>query len=244
MSGTHNHQHDHAMMLWGHSLNDYKEMFALTEEELKQGVLDLEPGPASFNVEAKQLGYKVTSVDDLFAKPIAELKQEVNLEFSEMLQIVKQHKQNFQWDEIASLADLAVLREAGMQRFFDDYQQGLEDGRYLADPITQLPFKDFEFKLALCSHFLFNYRDTQNCDEVVTDLIEMARVAVEVRVFPLIDNRSGELSPLVGPVLIALQEQHFAVEVLEVPYKFQKNGNAMLKARSLTCEIQVPNVSA
>lgn len=79
---------------------------------------------------------------------------------------------------------------------------------------------------------------------MVTDIIEMARVAEEVRVFPLIDNRTGELSPLVGPVLVALQAQHFSVEVLEVPYKFQKNGNAMLKARSLTCEMQVPNIAS
>ena len=80
-------------------------------------------------------------------------------------------------------------------------------------------------------------------DEVVTDILEMARVAEEVRVFPLIDNRTGELSPLVGPVLMALQAQNFAVEVLEVPYKFQKNGNAMLKARTLICDVEVPKIS-
>ena len=139
MSGIHK-QHDHAMMLWGHSLSDYREMFDLTDQELANGVLDLGPGPARFNYEATKLGFKVISADELFTKPLDKLKPFVTTEFNEMLQIVKQHEHNFQWTDIPSLEDLATTRLQGMQQFFNDYEQGLQQGRYIASPMDRLPF--------------------------------------------------------------------------------------------------------
>ena len=38
------------LVLWGHSLVDYREMFVL-DEQLTKRLLDCYPGPASFNAE-------------------------------------------------------------------------------------------------------------------------------------------------------------------------------------------------
>ena len=58
----------------------------------------------------------------------------------------------------------------------------------------------------------------------------MARVAAEVRVFPLLNAFSGDVSPHLPAVMEALREQGCSVEVRPVAYEFQKGGNKMLVA--------------
>ena len=65
---------------------------------------------------------------------------------------------------------------------------------------------------------------------------ELARVAKEVRIFPLID-RHGQPSPFLGPVLLGLQEGNYGVEVKEVPYHLQPKGNAMLRVWAQQCQL-------
>jgi len=75
---------------------------------------------------------------------------------------------------------------AAMQAFLDDYELGKRQGRYVNAELPTLPFENGTFHLALCSHFLFLY-STQLGEAFHRAAIhEMCRVAVEVRIFPLL----------------------------------------------------------
>jgi hypothetical protein len=59
-------------------------------------------------------------------------------------------------------------------------------------------------------------------------MLEMLRVAREVRVFPLLDldlQRSAHLDP----VIAGLRSANFYAEIVDVPYIFQKGGGQMLR---------------
>ena len=60
-------------------------------------------------------------------------------------------------------------------------------------------------------------------------IVQMCRVATEVRIFPLLVNMTGETSPLLQPVMQELEAQGYSVEIRQVPYEFQKGGNQLLR---------------
>ncbi|OJY02973.1 MAG: hypothetical protein BGO90_02450 [Legionella sp. 40-6] len=64
----------------------------------------------------------------------------------------------------------------------------------------------------------------------------MARVAREVRIFPLID-KEGQTSELLGPVLLQLQKEQFGVEVREIDYHLHQAENAMLRIWAQKCDV-------
>jgi hypothetical protein len=63
-------------------------------------------------------------------------------------------------------------------------------------------------------------------------ILELCRVAKEVRIFPLI-NISAEPSPWLQPVIDELQSRGYAVEIKKVAYEFQKNGNQILRVQGI-----------
>ena len=101
---------------------------------------------------------------------------------------------------------------------------------------TRLPFADFSFDLALSAHYLFAAFDNQDVASNLVAIQELTRVAKELRIFPLI-NRYGEPSPFLGPVLLALQQANYGVEVREVNYHLQPKGNAMLRVWAQQCPV-------
>ena len=52
---------------WGRTLGEYRAMFLLSKEELKQKILGCADGSASFNVEVRALGGDVISIDPTYA---------------------------------------------------------------------------------------------------------------------------------------------------------------------------------
>lgn len=55
----------------------------------------------------------------------------------------------------------------------------------------------------------------------------MLRVAKQVRIFPLL-KLGGERSPYLKPVTEYFSQNGCNVQVINVPYEFQKDGNEML----------------
>ena len=51
---------------FGRSLDEYKNMFALSESDLDKKIIGMGDGPASFNAEMFALGKSVVSVDPLY----------------------------------------------------------------------------------------------------------------------------------------------------------------------------------
>ena len=103
--------------------------------------------------------------------------------------------------------------------------------------MTELPYQHDEFDLALCSHYLFSNCPNQSLEYHVEVIQNLANVAKEVRIFPLL-NSHGEIPALVGPVIQKLHESEHGVEIKSVPYEFQKNGNAMLRVWLQVCEVK------
>ena len=93
-----------------------------------------------------------------------------------------------------------------------------------------LPFAAGEFDLAICSHFLFLYSEQIPLDIHQASLEELARVAEEVRIFPLL-ALGGAPSPYVEPVAERLEAMGLKVTIESVAYEFQRGGNQMLRVR-------------
>jgi hypothetical protein len=81
---------------------------------------------------------------------------------------------------------------AVMRRFLADFPSGLREGRYRAQALPHLDFRDGAFDLTLCSHFLFTYSGQLTLDFHLASIEEMCRVAGEARVFPLLQRYGAE----------------------------------------------------
>lgn len=214
---------------WGRSFDEYRRMFALTEDDLGRRILGCGDGPASFNAEATALGCRVTSFDPLYGFDRSQIEARISATYDQVLAQTRLNAHEFVWGGgIGNVEELGRVRMAAMQAFLDDYDSGKRDGRYVAASLPTLPFADNAFDLALCSHFLFLYSAQLGEAFHLAALREMIRVASEARVFPLL-ALGGTRSPFVDTCVIDLRSAGFEVTIEKVPYEFQRGGNEMLR---------------
>lgn len=216
------------MLLWGHSLADYKQMFALSDEDLTKTILDYGAGPASFNAEMTQNGGHVISCDEAYHQSAADLDSLFQSEFAHMQKYIEMHRDKFHWDAIGDHDALKQDRTSTMNKFIKDFAEGKAAGRYRHDVCPDLGFSDNQFDIIVASHAMFITHADKEPEYLVEAIIELCRVGNDIRLFPLLDS-DGNNSPLVGPVLLAMQHKGYNCEVREVDYHFQKGGNAMLR---------------
>lgn len=99
--------------------------------------------------------------------------------------------------------------------------------------VTNLPFEDQSFHLALCSDVLFQDGKHQTEDFHVRALEELMRVASEVRLLPLMSE--GKPSKYLGPVLQKLQQEDLGVEVKEINSGEDQGHIPMLRLWNTSC---------
>lgn len=213
---------------WGRSMQEYVRMFDLTPD-VKLAILDCAGGPASFNVEMTRLGYKVISCDPVYQFTTSEISQRIQDTYQVVIDGIRATWDKFVWQDIQSPEQHGQLRMAAMRQFIEDFPLGIKEGRYVTDELPVLSFNTSQFDLALCSHFLFTCSEQLGADFHLASILEMCRVAKEVRIFPLLVNFSGETSPLLQPVINELEQRGYKVEIKQVTYEFQKGGNKMLR---------------
>ncbi len=214
---------------WGRSLQEYIQMFDLTGDDLQRKIIDCAGGPASFNTEMTQLGRSVISCDPIYQFSAIEIERRIEETFQVVLKGVEANRQKFVWITMQSPENLCQVRMATMRSFLADFTQGLREGRYVIEELPNLSFDTQQFDLALCSHLLFTYSDMLTMEFHLAAIVQMCRVATEVRIFPLLVNMTGETSPLLQPVMQELEAQGYSVEIRQVPYEFQKGGNQLLR---------------
>jgi SAM-dependent methyltransferase len=214
---------------WGRSMQEYIKMFDLKPDELRWKILDCGGGPASFNAEMTQQGYSVISSDPIYQFTATEIAQRVQNTYQTIIDGTKINYDRFVWQDISSPEELGKIRIAAMNKFIADFPLGLQQGRYVTDELPNLSFNSNQFDLALCSHFLFTYSDNLSLEFHIKAISEMCRVAKEVRIFPLLVQFSGEVSPWLQPVIDEMQRRGYKVEIRQVAYEFQKGGNRLLK---------------
>jgi hypothetical protein len=213
---------------WGRSFDEYRRMFDLAGDELGLSIVGCGDGPASFNAEATRRGARIVSCDPLYRWETAQIRDRIAATNDQILDQTRHNAEEFVWDSIQSVEELGHVRMAAMQDFLKDYDRGKAQGRYVDAELPALPFADTTFDLALCSHFLFLY--TRQLGEAFhrSAIREMCRVAVEVRIFPLLALGGGQ-SPYVASTVAEFRDSGFDVSIENVPYEFQRGGNRMMR---------------
>jgi hypothetical protein len=213
---------------FGRSLDEYIKIFSLSDSDLKKKIIGVGDGPASFNVEMHTLGNTVVSVDPAYVFRGEEIKRRFDSVIDDIISQVKATPDDWVWTYHVSPDHLREHRVRVFRDFMADYDRGKAEGRYIAGGLPALDFADDEFDLALCSHLLFLYSDRLSYEFHLASVLEMMRVALEVRIFPLMTlmlKRSSYLQPLTEDLAL----RNFCVSIEKVAYELQKGGNEMLR---------------
>lgn len=229
------------LVLWGHHLDEFIDMFDLSATDLKKRFFEYTCGATAVNAELTALGGHCVSYDAWFELDRESLAKEIAHQFDSRIREFQAQQQILDLSRYGSFEQLIAYRQEGIATFLADYEQGRLDKRYVPDwtphQVPQkLPFKHGSFDIALVAHAFFSDVPYQTIDDHLFMIEELARVAKEVRIFPLVDAE-GIPSPCLGPVLLGLQQANFGAEVREVTYHLQPKGNAMLRVWAKQCEV-------
>jgi len=211
---------------WGRSYEEYLAMFALTETDLHKRILGCGDGPASFNAELTKRGGKVISVDPLYLFSTEDIKSRIDATLDIVMEQTGKNYNDYTWKHIKDLDELKRVRTSAMNTFLKDFDTKKEN--YIAGELPALPFGDNEFDLALCSHLLFLYSKVLSLEFHIQSMIELCRIAAEVRIFPLLELNRRK-SRHVEAVISYLKEKGMLCRIERVPYEFQKGGFEMLR---------------
>jgi len=188
-------------------------------------------GPASFNAVLTEQGGNIISVDPVYAFNSEQIRQRIDAIFNDMEIQVAANATNLRLDKFGSAKALGQVRMQAMNRFLQDYEKGKRQGRFLNVELPVLPFSEGQFDLALCSHLLFLYSKQLGLEFHVEAVLELCRVAKEVRIFPLLDL-SHRYSAHLEPVMQVLVQAGCRVTVEVVDYEFQIGANQMLRIKT------------
>jgi hypothetical protein len=207
---------------WGRTFEEYCLLLGLTGQDLAGRTLGCADGPASFNAEATQMGYTVTSCDPVYARSAAEIKRGVDDSLAEVTAQIREKKNEFVWTHFRDPDDLLDRRRLALKRFLADFEAGKAAGRYVTASLPNLPFKNDEFDLAVVCQFLFLYSDKFPYYREAID--ELLRVAKEVRIFPIMTLEGGK-SPHFDGIYVRLKASGFQCELRRIDYEFQRGAN-------------------
>src|SRR3954452_4814667 len=157
-------------------------MFALSEDDLSGCVLDCSAGASAFAATAADRGARVIALDPAYALSGAGLAEQARAALERGSAIPAEHPAGFTWEWYGDRAQRDRMRQQALGRFVAD--RVIHPVRYVAGQLPQLPFRAAAFDLALCSHLLFTWADQLGLEWHRAALVELARVAREVRVFP------------------------------------------------------------
>jgi hypothetical protein len=215
---------------WGRSADEYVRMFGLANARLASPILDCGGGPSSFNAEMTRAGRRVISCDPIYEFTAEQIDARIQETAPQIIEGARANLQSYVWTEIKSPEDMANRRMAAMRVFLDDYPAGRTEKRYVVESLPTLSFSDQHFDLALCSHLLFTYSDHLSAEFHLSSVLELCRVAREVRIFPVL-KLDGRPSAHVSMLVPYLKQRGYFVAIEPVEYEFQKGGNRMLRVR-------------
>jgi hypothetical protein len=132
----------------GRCLGEYRKMFSLEPSDLKLAILDCAGGTASFNAEMTRLGNKVISCDRIYRLTAGQIRAHL---------AAQANLCSYRWDYyFQSPQHIAQVRRNATEEFLEDFPSDLQQDSYVTAELPVLPsFKNGQFDLALCSHFLF-----------------------------------------------------------------------------------------
>jgi len=217
---------------WGRNLEEYTEIFKLTDSDFSGKIISFGDGPASFNSETTKLGRNVVSLDPIYQFSKKDLKQRISETKETVIEQTKANQHNFIWKNIESVEELEQIRMNAMANFIDDFELGKMQERYIYHELPNATkYKDLTFDLGLSSHFLILYSQL-GLDFHIQSITEMLRICKEIRIFPIL-NLNAVKSEVLDEIIRHFNSD-FVVNIESVDYEFQKNGNEMLVIKRKT----------
>lgn len=217
----------HDVAVIGRTFEEYLAMFDLEPRDLDgERVLDCPSGAASFVAGAADRGVSVVGADRAYRHPPAELARQCRSDTAAVADQLPEKRDLFTWEFYESVERRIELLERACESFLADYRSE-SGGRYVAGALPDLPFLDDAFSLALSAHLLFLYDDRFDRAFHAASLRELARVAREVRVYPL-QRLDAEPSALLDGVLKELRAEGYDVEIRPTPFEFQRGSTDQL----------------
>lgn len=215
----------------GRTLDEYSAFFDLTLKDLKdKKILDCPSGASSFVATLKYNRIDAKGVDIIYEFDKKDIE-------AQGLKSIEKIYENTSWMDVykmdfyKSKSNHRIYRENALKTFISDYDKE----SYIFAKLPKLPFENDSFDIALSSHLLFVYDDRLDYKFHKNSILEMLRVAKEVRIFPLVDFKNSRVdeeenfSPFVYKVLEELKE--FNCELTKTTFEFQPRANYYLKIR-------------
>jgi hypothetical protein len=211
---------------WGRSLDEYSQIFKLTDSDLKGKIISFGDGPASFNSEMTKLGKTVVSLDPIYQFTKNELKQRIDETKETVIEQMKANQENFVWKNIKNVDELEHIRMRAMNCFLDDFELGKKQERYIYHELPNpTKYDSLEYDLGLSSHFLILYSQL-GLDFHIKSITEMLRICKEIRIFPIL-NLNAMKSEVLDDIINHFNDDFF-VNMESSDYEFQKGGDKMM----------------
>ena len=215
------------MLVTSRSFAEYEAFFALTADDLAGAVLDCSAGASGFAAAVNRNGGRVTAADPAYALGAERLHAEAEASAARGGGIVADHDDRFVWSWYGSRERRDELRRSALAQFAADLRA--RPATYVPASLPRLPFRNGAFDLALCSHLLFTWSDVFDEAWHEQALLELLRVAGQVRVFPLVVQGTGDPVSFLPALLDRLRGRGHGADVVTVPYEFQRDANQMLR---------------
>lgn len=214
------------ILLTSRSFAEYIAFFNLDPNKLPGRIVDVSAGASSFVAEATRRGVDALAVDPAYQEEGMRTRLQTSVAGGN--QLIATHSDHFVYDWYGTPEHRAVMRREAMELFLADYRS--HPGRYRAAALPELPLETGSFDVALCSHLLFSWAEMFNEPWHLAALVELARVADEVRVYPLVLQGSGSPISFMDPLRTRLLQQ-FGIDssIDRVPYEFQRGACHMLR---------------
>ena len=201
------------------SLSEYVDMFGLDRAHLEGRILDCPGGAASAVAEISAAGGRAVAVDPQYARGADDLRSRILADVDRAVAHLQKREGDYDWDVRGSLVGHEAARRTAAERMLEDLVAA--PARYVAGALPSLPLADDSADLALCSHLLFTYSDRMDLSDHVDAIVEMARVAPEVRIYPLVDHAGNPLPELVRSVIAKLKKVRLTSRIEPVVRPFQ-----------------------
>lgn len=170
------------------TLHDYRDMFLLSDDDIRTGrILDCPGGASPFAAQVRAAGGTVVSVDPAYRLPLGPLITRATDGLDRILAWQLAHPDNFDWGYLGSPQQLNDRWREAVQAFAADVAH--DPSPYIAAELPDLPFGDDSFDLTLSGFLLFVYPELFDIDGLLRSLLELVRVTRgQVRVYPVHDT--------------------------------------------------------
>ncbi|WP_329191638.1 MULTISPECIES: hypothetical protein [unclassified Streptomyces] len=227
---------DGRVQLTSRTLDEYRMVFGLTDDDLLAGpVLDCPGGASSFAAESRALGASVTSVDPVYRLAPQDIEPLVrdHLAASAAFGLAIADQLDFSW---AGSPERHLERWQGAaDTFLNDYAAdrlaGGSERHYVSAALPRLPFADRHFHLSLCGFLLFTFPQAADQEEAILELVRVT--AGDVLVGPL-EDPLGVPSSTLDSLRARLADGGVTTTTRDIDYSIHPGQRGVLVCRRRT----------